>query len=323
MDGAQLSGSLQNVRDGLESFRAWATDPRPRIGFGLPFFDDRTRGGIAKAQVCMIQAYSSVGKTTLALNVIANNPSVPTLFLSLEMSWRMVVSRLAAIHTGTPTWELEASLRNGIYPQQMIDTAAAFPLLVGNDQSELAVKDMKALIEKASLSLGQSVRLVVVDYLELVGGAGMMGKSEAVDKAAVKMRSLAKDSDCSVIILHQVSKGDGSGGSEPLAIDSARYGGFQPMDFVVGAYAERLNRKLSKDERDRVKDEVYLQLLKNRSGQAHPDGVRHKLDSATGKLTEWGVAGAARPLRGYQADLNTIPHWSERDEDRYLEEVLR
>lgn len=307
-----MTGSLQSVRDGLESFRDWATDPRPRIPFGLPFFDDRTRGGMAKAQLAMIQAYSSVGKTTLALNVIANNPGVPTLFFSLEMSWRMVASRLASIVTGTPTWEMEALLRQGVWPQQMADTAAAYPVLVGNDQSELAIKDMKLLVEKASIQMATPIRLIVVDYLELVGGAGLLGKSEQVDKAAVKLRSLAKDCDCSVIVLHQVSKGDGTGGSEPLGLDSGRYGGFQPCDFVVGAYAERLNRKLGTDERERVKDEVYLQLLKNRAGGAHPDGVRHRLDASTGKLSEWGaVPCSAQPA--YQAAL-TAP---QEDPDRY------
>ena len=53
----------------------------------------------------MVLAYSSVGKTSIGLNMIARNKRVPTVMFSIEMSWRMVTSRLTAIETGVPTWE--------------------------------------------------------------------------------------------------------------------------------------------------------------------------------------------------------------------------
>ncbi|HKZ20322.1 MAG TPA: DnaB-like helicase C-terminal domain-containing protein [Acidimicrobiia bacterium] len=291
--------NVLDVNHGILSYQAWATDPTPRIGFGLPFFDEATRGGIAKAECAMILAYSSVGKTSLGLNVIVNNPLIPTMFFSLEMSWRMVVARLAAIHTGVPTWEIEGQLRRGETSDALLETRSRYPYLLGNDKSELSIKEMTALVKEGGNYLGQQIRLVVIDYLELIGGAGMLGKAEQVDKAAQKIRSLAKDCDCSVIVLHQVSKGDGSGGHKPLSLDSGKFGGHHPMDYVVGAYAPRLDRELSKDARDRVQDELWLQLLKNRSGQAHPDGIKHRLNSRTGRLGGWDTQFLFQP-RGYQ-----------------------
>jgi len=307
--------TVQSVSDGIESFRAWATDPTPRIGFGLPFFDDATRGGLAKAECCMVMAYSSVGKTWIALNVIANNPHMPTLFLSLEMSWRQVVSRLTAITTGLPTWELENELKHGRSPGQLFDTISKFPLLLGNDRSELSIKEISAAIDDGGRKLQTPIRLVVIDFLELIGGAGMLGKSEQVDKAAQKVRALAKDHDCSVIVLHQVKMSDGSGGSEPLGLDSGKYGGFQPMDAVIGAYAPRLDRKLAQIERGRVQGDLYLQLIKSRNGKAHPEGVRHTLDPNTGRITPWGITAPLMPAPGFQPQFG-IPSW-----DRELEEV--
>lgn len=294
---------IHNVQQGVQSFVDWANDPQPRIGLGLPFFDDNTRGGLAKAECMMVMAVSSVGKTWVALNAIANNPTVPTMFFSLEMSWRQVVGRLTAITTGVPTWELESELANGRKPGQFFETITKFPLLLCNDSSELTIKDMSADIKKGSDMLGQPIRLVVIDYLELIGGSGLMGKSEQVDRASQKIRSIAKDNDCSVIVLHQVGKSDGSSGSEPLNLDSGRYGGHAPMDAVLGAYVPRLDRKLTKQERDEVRTDFYTQLLKNRNGQSAPEGVRHTLNPHTGKITPYGVHTPSVSF-GFQAALD-------------------
>lgn len=297
--------TLRDVRAGLADYTAWANDPRPRIGMGLPFFDKYTNGGLARAECAMVLAYSSVGKTSIGLNMIANNPTVPTVFFSLEMSWRQVVARLTAITSGIPTWELEQMVKaDGSMPRPIMESGIRYPFLLGDDASEMSLKDMKLGVEKAKADLGTDVRLVVIDYLELIGGAGMLGKAEQVDKAAQKIRALAKDCDTSVVVLHQVAKTDGSGGFEPLSLDSGKFGGHHPMDYVIGAYAPRLDRKMSESDRDVKKPELFLQLLKNRSGGARPEGVKHHLDPKTGRLSEWGRQhlgfGAVSP---YQPEL--------------------
>lgn len=280
---------LRNVHEGLVDFKTWATDPHPRVGFGLPFFDANTRGGLALAEVAMVMAVSSVGKTWLALQAIVHNTSVPTLMVSLEMSWRQVVSRLAAITTGVPTWDLEDALKQGQTPGQFYDTMTRFPLLLGTDHSALSIKEISEAIKEAGDRLNQPIRLVVIDYLELIGGSGLLTKTEQVDRASQKVKALAKDHDCSIVILHQVGKTDGSGGYEPLDLESGRYGGHQPCDQVVGAYVPRLNKNLTAAERQAVQGDIYFQLLKNRNGMAHPDGVRHTLSPHTGRITPYGV----------------------------------
>jgi RecA-family ATPase len=297
-----MSG-IRTVAQGIASLREWATDPRPRIGFGIPFLDERMRGGLARAECAMVLASSSVGKTWLGLNTIANNPGVPTLFFSIEMSWRQVVSRLTAITTGIPTWELEKQLASGEIVGPLMETIQRFPVLVGDDTSEKSTKEMSGDIKKAGQMIGHDIRLVVVDYLELIGGAGLLGKSEQVDKAAQKIRALAKDNDCSVIVLHQVSKTDGSGGHEPLSLESGKFGGHHPMDAVIGLYAPRVDRKLSSSDRSAVEQDIWVQLLKSRNGNPSPDGVRHLLDPNTGRITPYGVAAPLLASRGYQPQM--------------------
>lgn len=300
-----IQATLRSVRDGVSDYVAWAQDPTPRIPLGLPFFDKPTSGGIAKAECCMVLAYSGVGKTSLALNMIAANPSVPTVFFSIEMSWRLVMARLAAIDSGVPTWELEADMRDGVIPQALIDAGIKYPNLLGCDRSEISVKEMGSLVLDAGRSLGKPVRLVIIDYLELIGGAGMLGKSEQVDKAATKVRALGKDCDTSVVVLHQVGKGDGGGGSKPLGADSGRYGGNAPMDYVIGASAPRLNPELTERQVEECQEELYLQLLKNRSGKSRPAGVKHRQSQNTGRVSPWSDHIYSTTSPGYQATLTT------------------
>lgn len=277
---------VRDITAGLTELRDWATDPRPRVGWGLPFFDARTNGGIARSEICMVQAFSYVGKTALLNNIIHNNAGVATLFFSLEMSWRNIVLRQAAIELGTTTVELEHRIREAAaLPPEMQRVADKHRQLVCDDTPSISLKDALVSFERAADLLGEPPRLVAFDYLELIGGGGLMEAAQAVDKLSRKVRDFARTTDSSVIVLHQVGKGEG--GDQPGGLDSGRYGGFAPMDYVVHAYAPKLERGIDQRRYDQVKEEVYLQLLKNRTGPAHPVGVRHRLDSRTLRLTPW------------------------------------
>ena len=282
-----MSG-VRNVTAGLHEYASWATDPRPRIPWGLSFFDGPTGGGIARSETAMVIAYSGVGKTTLALNVIRANPDIPTLFFSLEMSWRQVVSRLTAMEINVSTQELEAKIKQdgGInqYGQRIADR---YHRLVCDDTPAITLKAAKQSFEKAEEILGTRPRLVLWDYMERIGGTGLMNKAEAIDRAAEKMADWHREQDVSGIVLHQVGKTSGTGGHKPLSLDDGRYGGHQAMDYVVGAYAPRLNPDLTDMEFQQCQPELFLQLLKSRSGSAQPIGRKHRQDPTTMRVEPW------------------------------------
>lgn len=283
-----MTRGVRTVADGFQEYSSWANDPVPRIPFGLPFFDVPTGGGIARSETCMIMGYSSVGKTSIGLNVIRNNPDIPALFFSLEMSWRQVVARLAAMEYGISTQQMEADVKaNAGFNPYAQHVADKFRWLVCDDTPAITLKDAKLSFRRATELLGTQPRLVIWDYLELIGGSGMMNKSEAVDRASQKLRDWHREFDCSGIILHQVGKGSETGGHKPLALDDGRYGGHQPMDYVVGAYAPRLDKELTEFDFRRVQPELYLQLLKNRSGSAEPIGRKYRQDPVSMRIASW------------------------------------
>lgn len=233
----------------------------------------------------MIQAFSSVGKTSLGLNVAFNNPDIPTLIFSIEMNWRMVVSRLAAMESGRGTAALEMDVKLGEKPDVLQTVADKFRYLVCDDTSNPSLKAMASSFDDATRRLGTEPRLVIIDYLELVGGTGLLTKSEAVDKLAQQLRFWTRDHDCSTIVLHQVGKG--VGGHKAMSLGDGRYGGFAPMDYVVGAYAPRLDPDLEERQQAEVQDQIFLQLLKNRAGSASATGIMHRLDPVSMRLSEY------------------------------------
>jgi hypothetical protein len=306
-----MSG-VQTLAEGFESYERWITDPIPRIGLGMPWFDDHTNGGIARSEVMMMMAFSSVGKTTVGLNIIRNNPNIPVLFFSLEMNWRMVAARLAAMEQGTSTRYIEQQYKAGQRPTWLQGVVDKYRGFVCDDTPAISLKEAKDSFHRATDRIGTAPRLVVWDYLELISGGGLMGKAEQVDKAAQKLRDWTREMDCASIVLHQVGKGEG--GAEALDLGSGRYGGFAPMDFVAGAFAPRLEKGISQSRYEQVKEEIHFQLLKNRAGQANPVPQKYRLDSQTMRITPW-----AHPVFNqqptYQSELLGLPE--EEDEESW------
>jgi replicative DNA helicase len=261
----------------------------------MDWFDSPTGGGLARSEIAMFQAFSSVGKTTVGLNIIRNNPHIPTLMFSLEMNWRMVAARLAAMEMACSTQDIERVLKAGGDVPGLQAVADKFHDFVCDDTPSITLKAATVAFERATERCGTPPRLVLFDYLELVGGSGgLSGKSEQVDKISAKLRDWTREHDCSTIVLHQLSQG--TGGWKPMAMHDGRYGGYQPMDFVAGAYAPRLNPDLPQSDFEQVKEDIFFQLLKQRNGAPDPVGKRYRLDAKTMRIGPHGQIRDYRPL---------------------------
>ena len=294
--------TVQNLAQGFQSYRDWATDPVPRIGMGMDWFDGPTGGGLARSEIAMFMAFSSVGKTTVALNIIRNNPSIPVLFFSLEMNWRMVAARLAAMELPSSTQELEHRLRAGDHLPELQNVIDKYRGFVCDDMPSISLKLASQSFEDATRELGTPPRLVIWDYMELIGGGGLLSKSEQVSKVAQKLRDWNRTHDCASIVLHQITKADG--GHDPIDLSSGKYGGYEPMDYVCGAYAPRLEPGITQTALDAVKEQIFFQLLKSRSGAAEPVGKKYRMDPSNMRITPWDrMIVPPMPTRTIEAEM--------------------
>lgn len=277
----------RSLFDTAKDYAAWATSEHNRIPLGYKIIDDRTQGGVALGEVCLFQCRSQVGKTTFGLNVLNNNSDIPSMMFSLEMSGRYLVPRLAAMHTDTPTDQIYTEIKEQGGSPAVEKTVQDFKLLYVADTPSMKFTDMTAALNEAEAELKAKVRLVVIDFMELIGGIASLSDVSKVDGLARKAKDWARANDVVLLLLHQVSRGAGGSGAEALDITSGRYGGEVSADYVLGAYRPCLRSGISQEEYLSCVSDLRVQFLKTRGGhEIHPEGVQHYLNPRTMKITE-------------------------------------
>lgn len=266
--------------------RAWATMTKSRIPIGFDLFDTAT-GGIAPGELMLFLARPQVGKTAWAVNVMRRTTDVPTVFFSLEMDGQFVAQRLAAVTYGVSTQSIEFETMTHGYSNYMDALGRDYPKLLIDDNPSQSIRNMATELGEAERHLGEPVRLVIIDYMELIRQPSMDSGSK-VETISTNLKAFAREHQVSVIVLHQVPRGEKNAGDQPLSLLSGRFGGEAAADYILAAYRPALKHGISQSEYDVLKEHWYLQFLKTRSGgEIHPGGVRHHSDTETMVLRDW------------------------------------
>lgn len=277
---------LRDLKQVSDELSQWAVSDHVRIPTGFSFFDDRTNGGIAPGQLMFCLARTGVGKTWLLVNIACNVSSVPTILFSLEMHGRYIMERLASVHTNTPTKTIETELRAGKRSKALDETVRDFPMLMVEDDPDLTVGDMEAVMEKYVETHQQQPRLVLIDYLELIR-AFTDSQMAKVQELARALKVFSREHDVAVVVLHQVKRGDANAGHKPLDLTDGKFGSEESADFVIGMHRPSMNPLITQQMRESMENDIRLQFLKTRTGGGiHPEGKQHYWNGETGRISE-------------------------------------
>lgn len=283
------------LRDVAKDYINWAISPQPRIATGFQMIDSRTSGGIAAGEVLLFTARSGVGKTAVAGNIVINDPKVKTVFFSLEMHGRYIAMRLAAMATNTPTRQIEEDLRTTERSMALQRLVEGYPHIAIVDKPAMSLKEMGVACAEIENEWQAKPDLIVIDFLELIGGVASLSAVEKIDQVARKVKDFARERDAAVVLLHQVGRGEGGAGAEPLSMASGRYGGETYADYVIGAYRVSARKEITQAEYEQDKAKLHLQFLKTRSGGGlHPGGYQMRFHPETMRISEWDYR--AEPL---------------------------
>lgn len=291
-----MSSLIRPLGEVVKRHYEWATTGSGgRIPLGFPFFDQATAGGPAKGEVLMFLARSGVGKTWWMLNVINNNPTIPTLVASLEMQDNFLFQRLAAISTGATTAVIERDCRATGHSTHLTDTVGRFPKLEITDKPQMTLKDLSRALREYEDLHQEKPELVCADYMELIKAGLAMSSLEQIDNVSRAAKNWARAEEVAFIVLHQTNmnpdarKGSGremDNGHLPLTRQAARFGGDVAADYTVAAYKPSLDPGMADSTRLLRDNEIWLQLLKNRGGNVlYEGGVQHHVDTATWRIT--------------------------------------
>jgi len=239
-----LSGCVDQVIKDLHAVNR----PEVAIGTGLVELNEITDGGFRPGELIVLGARPGMGKSALALNIaghVAIDRKLPVQLISLEMKKTEIVHRMLASRSRMPLWKIrhqnrlsDTVLEQLDYPAQCIRES---PLYV-NDRYITNINVVKNMAKLAKHKYG--IRLLVVDYLQLIGGSEPTGY-ERVSRISRELKILASDLEIPVIVLSQLSRAvELRPGKRPMMSDLRESGTIeQDADIVMMLYREDYYRR--------------------------------------------------------------------------------
>ncbi|MDR3145489.1 MAG: replicative DNA helicase [Treponema sp.] len=240
---------------------------------GIPSgFDelDTLTSGFQPAELIIIGARPSIGKTALALNMAAHITMVrkiPAAFFTLEMSNIALVLRLISSEANIKSNVLRTGHLNSGEFQKLMEAAVKIydaPLYIV-DMPNMKLLDLRAQARR--LRVQQKVEIIFIDYLTLITSENyQLARHEQVAEISRSLKSLARELNIPVVALSQVrreveGKKDNSG---PGLADLRESGSIeQDADLVMFLHREQ-GRKNDAAETDAIPTE--LNIAKQRNG---------------------------------------------------------
>lgn len=247
----------------IENLFEFSQNPAQRVRTGLSPID-KLCGGPAPGEVFMFVGRSFAGKSIVGQNIIWHNRFMPSIFFSLEMPYMLALQRLYSIWSDTNHRDVQEMTEAGALPEMLRYMADDFLLHRIVDTEALSLDTMSLYLEAYDGEYGHRPEFVVVDYLELVGGAKKSGDGwTATEVQSTSLKDWAKKEEMRVFVLHQANKEEAPW--RPPTESSPRGGGYTEADFVVGMWQPSRDPELNDFEYTYLKDKVSFNVLKNRA----------------------------------------------------------
>ena len=222
------------------------------IPSGFPELDDKTNG-FQKGDMILIAARPSMGKTTFALNLAefaALRAGKNVAVFSLEMSKEQLAYKLLCSEANVDM----TKLRNGSLEDKDWENIAkaSGPLAASkifiDDSAGTSIMDMRSKCRKLKMEHG--IDMIVIDYLQLMSGSNPENRQQEVSEISRSIKTLAKEMQCPVIALSQLSRApEQRADHRPMLSDLRESGSIeQDADIVMFLYRDEYYNKETEDK---------------------------------------------------------------------------
>lgn len=190
---------------------AAAVDPSQGSMLGVPtgFRDlDAMLGGLQKSDLVILAARPSMGKTSLALDMVRNIAleSKKVAFFSLEMSQQQLASRLLASQSGVGLWQMRTGgLTEEEFAKLSEGTGILSDLDISIDDSPGA-NIVEIRTKARRLYMEQGIDAIFIDYLQLIQGNTREGRVQEVSQISQELKNMARELKVPVVALSQLSR---------------------------------------------------------------------------------------------------------------------
>ncbi len=220
---------------------------------------DNLTGGLQPANLIVIGARPSMGKTAFALSLASNVAKNETMgavaVFSLEMSRDEICQRLLCSQARVNNMDLrQGKLKDDDWQRvaaavNILDNA---PIFI-DDQSGTTVLDIKAKLRRlkkreestTGLSQGRGLSLVIIDYLQLIRGSsansGSSNRVLEISEITRQLKGLAKELHVPVVALSQLSRNlESRQDKRPIMADLRESGSIeQDADLIAFLYRDK------------------------------------------------------------------------------------
>ena len=242
--------------------------------------------GIAAGEVMTVAAPTSCGKSALALYIVsqavAKDGHACGIF-SLEMPQKQLTKRLTQVISGVNLRSVEDNVARPEQVSRVHETITGLKTMpVYTSHSVKSADDLysqtKQFVQK------QGVKLLVIDYLQLIPFSSKMGKAEGIASISHKIKQMAIDLNIAIILLAQVNREGAKNGRLKL-YDLKDSGDIEnDADVVLLMYPSNgdVDSSKSQDARGGYTNLTY-EIAKNREGERDIGG-KFKFYHCTGRF---------------------------------------
>ena len=244
---------------------------------------DNLLSGLQKSDLVIIGARPSLGKTSLALDMlkhVAVKEGKPVGMFSLEMSREQVIDRLIASEANVPLWKLRTGKLSDDTDfeliQHSLDTLSRAPIFI-DDTPSPNVLQMRSMGRRLQAEHGLS--MIVVDYLQLIQPRTNSDNLVAqITEISRGLKGLARELNIPVIALSQLSRASDQREDKIPRLSDLRDSGSIEQDADVVLFIYRKDRdKVGLDPADENMAEIII--AKHRNGPL--GSVKLKFDPNT------------------------------------------
>jgi len=228
---------------------------------------DTILSGLQKADLVILAARPSMGKTTLALDIarktaILHNKSVG--IFSLEMSSQQLVDRMLSAESRVNAWNLRTGRltadREFSQLRDSLDKLSKAQIYI-DDQPGNSIIRMKAISRRLKAEKG--LDLIIVDYLQLMTTSKNYDSMvNQVTEISRSLKSLAKELNVPVLALSQLSRAVESRGGKPRLSDLRDSGSIE-QDADVVMFIHREDKGKEESEKTNIAE---ILIEKHRNG---------------------------------------------------------
>jgi replicative DNA helicase len=308
---------------------------------GFPSLD-RVTYGWQNTDLIILAARPAVGKTAFALNLARNaalsaSKQTPVAFFSLEMSAGQLVQRILAAES--EIW-LEKISRGKMEEHEMkqlyargIQRLAQAPIFI-DDTPALNIFELRAKCRR--LKNKHNIGLILIDYLQLMSGAGdnrNANREQEISNISRNLKALAKELSVPIIALSQLSREvekRKEGNKMPQLSDLRESGAIeQDSDLVMFLYRPEYYDITTNEMGENNRGETHVRIAKHRNGSLETIKLKALLhiqkftEDSGGEFSGVGLPGNWKPVTDVEggakvfiqtgSKMNDLPFSDEED----------